>query len=103
MISLKGKLKFNCIESDNVGLVEVVAEDFDFENTWTDDDRGMGTESGFEATVETTCPNCNREYQVHYMYTEYPQGAPNFEEFSIRDNNGEVIDVEILENSLTIF
>lgn len=103
MISLKGKLKFNCIESDHVGLVAVVAEDFDFENTWTENDRGMGAESGFEATVETTCPNCNREYQVYYMYTEYPQGAPNFEELSIRDTNGEEIDVEILENSLTIF
>ena len=103
MVSLEGKLIFKCVESDHVGLVEVVAGDFDFENTWTEPDRGMGTESGFEATVETTCPNCNREYQVHYMYTEYPQGAPNFEEFSIRDNNGEEIDVEILENSLTIF
>ena len=31
MVSLEGKLIFKCVESDHVGLVEVVAGDFDFE------------------------------------------------------------------------
>jgi hypothetical protein len=103
MVSLNGKLKFKCVENNHEDIIEVVAEDFNFENTWTDEDRGMGSEEGFEATVETLCPNCDKEYQVNYMYTEYPVGAPNCEEFSIRSKNGEEANVEILENSLTIF
>lgn len=103
MLSLNGKLKFRCTEDNLVDLIEVAAEDFDFENTWTDEDRGMGSEMGFEATVEAYCPNCNKEYQVYYMYTEYPVGAPNYEEFSIKDKNGEEVNVEILENTLTVF
>lgn len=103
MISLEGKLKFRCSDSDCVGVLGVSASEFDFENTWSHDERGMGTENGYEATVETICPICKKEYQVNYMYTEYPEGAPNYEEFSIRDASGKQAEVELLENSLTIF
>lgn len=63
----------------------------------------MDSEYGYEATIETICPKCKKEYQFYYMYTEYPLGAPNHEEFSIRDTYGKPVKAALIENSLTIF
>lgn len=95
---LSGKMKFKCSNKECSEVIELDSSDFDFQNTWSDEDRGMGTEEGYEGEVQLVCPNCNEEYEVSYEYTEYPIGAPNFEDGPKINKT-----VEILENTLTIF
>ncbi|MEI5994803.1 hypothetical protein [Candidatus Enterococcus mansonii] len=95
---LSGGAKFKCSNRECSEIIELNSNDFDFQNTWTDEDRGMGSEEGYEGEAQVVCPNCNEEYEVSYEYTEYPIGAPNFEEGPKFNKN-----VDILENTLTIF
>lgn len=93
-MSLKGSLVFKC----NCGeKIEINSSDFDFDNTWTDEDRGMGDEIGFEAEVYSACPSCDKVHTIKYEFSEYPVGAINYENLII-DN-----DIEVVLSTLTMF
>lgn len=95
---LSGELFFTCGEKDCNGIIRVDSSEFDFENTWSDDDRGMGSELGYDAVLEKKCPKCGEEYNVSYSYTEYPVGALNFEDGPNFDKA-----VKDINSTLTVF
>lgn len=103
MITLSGHLIFRFLGEGNQSLIKVNAEEFELENTWTDEDRGMGSEIGYESVVEINHPSNDKKYQIRFECSEYPVGAPNYEDLSIIDENGDSANVEIIENTLTIF
>lgn len=95
---LSGELIFTCGKNNCGGVLKADSSEFDFENTWSDDDRGMGSEEGYEALIEKKCPNCGEEYDIGFTYTEYPVGALNYEDGPTF--NKEVKDVK---STLTVF
>ncbi|MRI70265.1 hypothetical protein FDP56_07510 [Enterococcus casseliflavus] len=95
---LSGDLVFICGKSNCGGTLEADSSEFDFDNTWTEEDRGMGSEEGYEALIEKKCPNCGEEYKISYTYTEYPVGALNFEEGPMFDK-----EVKDVQSTLTVF
>lgn len=95
---LSGKLIFKCGKGNCGGILKADSSEFDFENTWIDDDRSMGSEEGYEAMLEKKCPNCGEEYSISYTYTEYPVGALNFEDGPNFDK-----EVKDVKSTLTVF
>ncbi|WP_415367942.1 hypothetical protein [Erysipelothrix rhusiopathiae] len=93
-MALKGTLLFKCHCGNEV---KVNSNDFDFVNTWSDEDRGMGTEFGFDSEIDPTCTLCGKSHTIKFEYTEYPVGAINYENLIIDK------DVEVLESTLTMF
>lgn len=95
---ISGKASFICSNKDCDENFVVNGSDFDVQNTWTDEDRGMGAEEGYEGTLNVTCPKCGEEIEVTFEFTEYPVGAPNYEDGPKFDK--EVSDVK---STLSIF
>lgn len=95
---LNGNLIFTCGNSNCGGIMEADSSEFDFENSWADEDRSMGPEVGYEASVEKKCPNCGEEYIIRYGYSEYPVGALDSEDGPIFYK-----EVKDVKSTLTIF
>lgn len=95
---ISGKASFKCSNKDCCEKIIINGSDFDIESTWTDNDRGMGSEEGYDGTLNVTCPNCGEKIEVLFEYTEYPAGAPNFEDGPKFDKK-----VSEVESTLTIF
>lgn len=81
-MNLTGSIVFECGNTDCKEHITVDASEFDLQNT-SSDERDMGSEEFYEDTVEKNCPNCNTQYNIHYECSEYPVGAPNYEDLHI--------------------
>lgn len=95
---LSGTLCFTCGKDGCNESIKIDSGEFDFQNTWSDEERSMGTEEGYEAAVYVACPNCGEEYEVSYSYSEYPIGAINFEDGPHFDK-----EVKKIKSTLTVF
>lgn len=95
---LSGKVTFKCSNVECQEVMHVNSSDFDIDCTWSDENRGMGQENGYEGNITINCPACGEEIEVKYEYTEYPIGSPNFE-----DGPNFNKEVTVLENTLTIY
>ncbi|MCH4167696.1 MAG: hypothetical protein LKF42_00455 [Streptococcaceae bacterium] len=96
-MNLTGFVIVKCGKSLCDGTVESDSGEFDLQQTWTDEDRGMGEEIFYSAEVYKKCPECGEEYTLSFECSEYPAGAPNYEDFGVNK------DAKVIKNTLSIF
>ena len=102
MLYLNGYLVFRFLDDDNRELIKIDAKEFEIENTWTNENRGMGAENGYESVIQINHPSNDKEYQIRLEFTEYPIGALNYKKLSIIDEEEKDAEVEIVKNTLNI-
>lgn len=62
---------------------DFTAEDADFEDSYGGE-RQMGPENGYVWKTEFNCDNCGNEIEVEYEVWEYPVGAFNTDQLTIK-------------------
>lgn len=70
------------IECDNCNTThQIPVADFSFESV-DSDERQMGVEITYEATVEIDC-DCGQSIEVTHHFWEYPEGVENHKETDV--------------------
>lgn len=61
------------------GTFKVDLKSTEFDEVERDDNRGMGTETTYEADYSGECPKCGKNFSNKITATEYPDGVVSFE------------------------
>jgi restriction system protein len=73
--------QIQCANCQN--LIPIDYEDLDVQQN-NADDREMGPEVFYWGYVDVGCPRCFHDIAVEYTASEYPIGAPNFDETTVK-------------------
>ena len=86
MIICKGEMKFSCDSCGHINTLD--SSDLDFEIQQTED-REMGNENMWVASIEIGCENCDAEMEITHSVWEYPSISKSHEEVTV--DNGKLI------------